>query len=407
MGRKILHLADLHLGYKPHTLGDGAGLHQQQRDTLLTRIVSWVLEEARDEVGLLLIVGDLFESPHPAPGLVESVIRELSRLVAAGIQVITIPGNHDELTYTDGVYRTHADRWPGRLVTHPRPHEVMVLEWDKVVVAVHSMAYIQSESPDSPVFPPVSGKDVFHIAAVHATLTDRLGGFIAEGDRALKVRFDDLSQKGFSYVALGHIHNGPLEWTTAGAAAAYAGAIEGKSYHDPGGAGLLLVDPSSRPPVLERRPINRHIIRNGIISLHEVQDESALERRILEWAGHNLQAEKYPRLTDFKGEVDFSSMALRIRLQGHAGFVLDIERIQARLAPRFLALEIRVEDPAWDLGDWTRWKNEETLRGAVVRTAMEKIGAAAHEEERRFLTEAAAVALRALHVATQEGNVTR
>jgi hypothetical protein len=405
MGRKILHIADLHLGYAPRALGDAAAAHQKQRDSLLTRIADWVLGEVRDEIGMLLIAGDLFETPHPDPGLAEAVIGDLARVADAGVHVVTLPGNHDELTYPDSVYRAQADRWPGLLITRPRPHLAGEFQLGETAVAVHSMAYIQSESPESPVFPAAPDDGRFHIAALHATLTDRLGGYIAEGERALKIRCDDLSQKGYAYIALGHIHRGTLEWTGAGTAAAYGGCIEGRSFHDPGGAGLLLVDPASRPPGLERRPFARHSIRDAVIPLHEAQDEAALERRILDAAGARATSQN-PAPGDSSDARDPGMIALRVRLTGHAEFSFELERLQARLAPRFLALEIAVDDPSWDLGDWTRWKNEETLRGAVVRTALERM-AAGTEADREFLAEAAALALRALHEASQEGAAAR
>ncbi|MBD3333901.1 MAG: hypothetical protein GF355_00110, partial [Candidatus Eisenbacteria bacterium] len=118
---KILHLSDLHLGYRPRGLGDRARDHRRVRDQVLSRSVAWCLGDAREAVGAVLITGDLFESPHPEPALVEAVLDDLSRLSGRGIPVITVPGNHDELTYPDGVYRRHADRWPGTLVTRPHP----------------------------------------------------------------------------------------------------------------------------------------------------------------------------------------------------------------------------------------------------------------------------------------------
>jgi DNA repair exonuclease SbcCD nuclease subunit len=258
-------------------------------------------------------------------------------------------------------------------------------------VAVHTLAYIQNESNESPPFPKVESDGCFHIAAAHATLTDELGTFIAEGERALKVRLEDLAERGYDYIALGHIHTAHNEWTRGRTGAAYPGLIEGKSFGDPGGAGLLLINPSARPPRIERVPFARHRLVNLEIHLQEVTDESELENRILKFAA-DLQPEDglEPRT------------ALKLVLHGHPSFSLDVEKVRARLARQFLTLDISMEDSAWRLGDWARWKREETLRGAFVRKALEKMDAAQSREEQTRIREAAALGLHTLKEAAED-----
>jgi len=55
--------------------------------------------------------------------LAEHVLSQLRRAENAGILVVTVPGNHDEITYHDSVYRQYGDsrRWPGILVRNPMP----------------------------------------------------------------------------------------------------------------------------------------------------------------------------------------------------------------------------------------------------------------------------------------------
>ncbi len=57
---------------------------------------------------MVIIAGDLFETHKPEPALVEEVVAQLERLERAGVAVVTVPGNHDEITYADSVYRVHA-----------------------------------------------------------------------------------------------------------------------------------------------------------------------------------------------------------------------------------------------------------------------------------------------------------
>lgn len=386
MGRKILHVADLHLGYVPRTLGEAAEKHRRERDSLLHRITTWVLSEGREEVGAVLIVGDLFETHRPSETLAASVVHDLTRLAESGVQIITVPGNHDELTYPDSVYRRWKAQWPGTLVTNPDPREVAILELDDLKVAVSALAYIQNATDEFPKFPKANADSNCRIAAAHAALLDEIPSFITEGERVLKLRLPDLVNLGYDYVALGHIHAPNHEWVKGRTVATYPGLIEGKGFGDPGGAGLLLVDPSTQPPRVERRPFARHRLATKDIHLQEVIDETDLERVVLD-ASHDGEASK---------------TALRLRLHGQPSFSLDLERFRFQMEARFLALEILLEDPAWDLGDWTRWKDESTLRGAFVRRVMGRMRSARSGEERQRLHEAAALGLHALKEASEE-----
>ena len=60
-----------------------------------------------------MIVGDLFETHCPEEPLVAAAVAQLRRLEQAGIPVVTVPGNHDEITYPNSVYQTRRDDWPG------------------------------------------------------------------------------------------------------------------------------------------------------------------------------------------------------------------------------------------------------------------------------------------------------
>lgn len=84
---RILHTSDWHLG---KTLG-GESLVPASEKAL-----DWLLEICRDrEVDCVLIAGDVFESPAPAPAAQRLYYRFLARAAGAGISVAVVPGNHD------------------------------------------------------------------------------------------------------------------------------------------------------------------------------------------------------------------------------------------------------------------------------------------------------------------------
>lgn len=80
--RKIIHLSDLHVGYKD--LG--------RRFHCLAAEIEFLKEPASDYV--IVITGDLVESAHRDESFGE-VKAQIDRLSAVGFRVLVIPGNHD------------------------------------------------------------------------------------------------------------------------------------------------------------------------------------------------------------------------------------------------------------------------------------------------------------------------
>ncbi|MGB4726025.1 MAG: metallophosphoesterase, partial [Thermogutta sp.] len=118
----ILHLADLHLDASPEARLDDAvrAWLLGARRRILNALASWI---ARDEsrIGLVLIAGDLFDR-HDPPQEVVSEARTALAEIARLVPVVTVPGNHDEYSYAQCVYRR--GDWPGVLVTSPEPQLV-------------------------------------------------------------------------------------------------------------------------------------------------------------------------------------------------------------------------------------------------------------------------------------------
>src|SRR3989442_12380004 len=91
-GLKLLHVADVHLGKAFQMLGaQGAAQRRTLEDTFV-RAVDLAIAQ---QVHVVLIGGDLFDSPRPSATLVELAERQLRRLDDRGIWVAMVAGNHD------------------------------------------------------------------------------------------------------------------------------------------------------------------------------------------------------------------------------------------------------------------------------------------------------------------------
>ena len=255
----ILHLADLHVG-APVTEKlkdlDAATFDafSRSRDGFLARLADWIsLPECR--VGLVVIAGDLLHSHQPPEKTADAARRAVAKMVAT-VPVVTVPGNHDEYSYADCIYRSKQPPWPGELATQTQPHEVWRGELDGcgsnggAKVAVTAVTYEAGKSRPGAVvkFPdavlPDATEDHFCLAAVHGTADDHFGSVVVEGERCFTVSHAQVAKAGYRYLALGHIH-ARGQWTIGRCTAVYPGPPVGPSPSDPGSGTLTLAEPGA------------------------------------------------------------------------------------------------------------------------------------------------------------------
>lgn len=357
MAKKILHLADLHLGSRHAYLGDAAALRAREADGVLERIAAWLTGPSAPDVGAVLIAGDLFDRADPPDDLVERAVLPLRAMISAGIAVVTLPGNHDEWTYPDGVFRRRDSSWPGRLVTEAEPSVVATIDLGGVSAEIVACAFWQGRNPEprqwKNPFPSDRAPETRRIGLFHGTLVDRLGTFIAEGERTFAIELDRLASWGVDYLALGHIHKRQAPKSGA-CLAVYPGPVEGLGFADPGARVLTLVDMTSPQAVLE--PVDA--IKIGVRSC----DFSHLELDAAGIAG----PEDLDRRIAAEGEPGGEGKIVRVTIRGRPDFPIDAAETRRRHISRFRALEIVAEAPAADLGDWEALAEQRTLEGIFV-----------------------------------------
>ena len=351
---RVLHLADLHLGYRPDLPAPVQEEVYRERNGVLQAAVDLALDPAR-EIRLVLIAGDLFETHRPEAALVEDVIRQLGRLEAAGIRVVTVPGNHDEITYNDSVYRREARRWPGLLVTAPMPDRVASLELNGTPCNLVAMAYTGGVTRvDGPLkaFPPAEGEGV-HLAVFHGSL-DWDGG-----ERSLPLDGEALAAVGYDYIALGHIHRGGRRQLGTGLAN-YAGMVAGKGFADPGVGCWTIVALGDGPARVEEVPAAVTPWRVLELDVTPFSEPEELEEAIR--------------------EVLAPGSLIQVRMTGDLAFSLDLPGLAARLAP--LCRHLDVVDATRGLAPrlLEAVAAEPTIRGLFVRRLQDQLAAAAPEE---------------------------
>lgn len=351
---KILHLADLHLGRSHSYLGDKAADRTKEADGVLGRVADYVLGE-RGDIDVVVIAGDLFESYRPGETLVWEAIRALKTLVDAGKTVITLPGNHDELSYHACVYRTYADKWPGILVRTPEWSRVATVPSENGPCHFYGLAYQAGVTPDVLDTSVPLESDGLHVAVVHASVD------LPSKDRSIHTTSKDLAKLGVDYVALGHVHV-PKTFRLRRGLAVYPGLIEGSGFDDPGCGGLVLAGLGEGAPNIEHVPFEARRIEIAGIDLSHIDDEETLKKEI-------------------SARAD-SDLIVRARLVGAAGFQPSPAAIQGELSGLFYHLEVEEDYALMGAMEVESAAEEETVLSLVIRELRKREAQAATEEEK-------------------------
>jgi len=256
---KILHFADLHLGVESYgRLDPATGLSSRLGDFLaaLDQVVNHALE---NEIDLVLFCGDAYKSREPSQTHQREFARRLRRLVAAGIPVFLLVGNHDlpnaiarattmEIFDALKVENVTVANRPGsfavktrngalQIVALPWPRRSALLsrdDWKNLtpeqlnqrmeqILTQQLAAEIQSLDPELPA-----------ILAAHVTLSTADAG----SERSMIIGREhvllqsNVSHPAFDYVALGHIHKRQVLFQEP--LVAYPGSLTAIDFSDEG-----------------------------------------------------------------------------------------------------------------------------------------------------------------------------
>ncbi len=375
---RLLHLADLHLGWEPSYMpGEKAAVRKNERDQLLKKAVDFAIAPENKIQGVI-IAGDLFEKYNPDKSLVNSVLEDLGRITGAGLMLVTVPGNHDEITYRESVYRKKADEWPGCLVKEPMPCHCLTHTIEGCPVHIYSLAYTGgvTKPGNIKVFPRLA-QDGFHIGAFHGSLD-----WEGLSDRSLPLTSEMLSQAGYGYVALGHYHQFIIKPLKNGKGiAVYPGAVEFKSFSDPGTGKFTVIKWDGKKAEAETHQAD--VRRYETVSV----DISGIKRYedLLEACGTGIDPDKI----------------VQMQLTGAPAFQIDREKLTGDLEKSCFYVEMKGLTQYYSDAYLDIISKEPTLRGLFVRNMRETLEDAKDEDDRQMIEIALTEGLNALEGSDQ------
>ena len=201
---RLVHLSDLHLGYRQYQRLTPSGFNQREYDVARTfeRAVAQIIK-LRPQ--LVLVAGDVFHSSRPTNAAILHAFRQFLQLrnELPDARIVMIAGDHDTPRTTESGNILGLFAQIGVSVAANDSRAIVLPELDTTVLAV----------PDIPGMPlpqlSVSAADRrrYNLLLLHGNVTEVVPQYYSELDRATNsLSRGDLQLSQWDYVALGHYH---------------------------------------------------------------------------------------------------------------------------------------------------------------------------------------------------------
>ena len=214
---KLVHLSDLHLGFRQFQRTTPNGINQREADVAqsFTRAIDKVIELRPD---LILIGGDVFHTVRPTNPAILHAFAQFSRLVRElpNAIVVIIAGNHDMPRSSETICILRLFSPLGIHVVDTEPRRLSFPEHGLSILAVPDLppgSVALEPDPAARINVLLLHGEVAGVMPMHAEHTDRA---------ALQIPVEAISAPAWNYVALGHYH----VYKKVGPNAYYSGAID-------------------------------------------------------------------------------------------------------------------------------------------------------------------------------------
>ena len=198
---RLIHLADLHLGFRRFQRLTPNGINQREWDVAMAfnRAVDRIIEIAPD---IVLIAGDVFHSVRPTNTSIVHAYQQFSRLKQSLPEaiIVMIAGDHDTPRSAEIGCILRLFSPLGIHVVHGEPQRLSFPDRELSILAVPDALR------DHPVLDPdPSAKN--NILVIHCELPGTVPAY-ADGQERLivEVKVEEIKPESWGYVAVGHYH---------------------------------------------------------------------------------------------------------------------------------------------------------------------------------------------------------
>jgi len=254
MSFKLALVSDLHIGYASTRVVDEQKINLRVGDgyRALAEVITGIIESGADAV---VVPGDTFHVPEPKIRDIVYAQNQFRRFYEAGIPVYILAGNHDALDIASEIAASRVLHDPLRkLYSHVEPYvEYEIADGINLHMVSHHLYNDQADTFKS--VKPHEG--TINIFATHGSVIDPLLQMklhTEQSPREVVIPNTLLTEKGWSYNLLGHIHergwvgSSDKKTDTSGTRTFYSGSTLRRGFSDkqvPLGKGWTLwtIDP--------------------------------------------------------------------------------------------------------------------------------------------------------------------
>jgi hypothetical protein len=198
---RVVHLSDLHLGYRQYQRLTSLGANQREADVALTfkRVVDRVLALQPD---LVVVAGDVFHAVRPTNPAILHAFGQFTRLATGlpGVPIILVAGNHDlpRSSETGCILRLFEQE-----NLYVADFEARRFEFPDRGLSVLAVPDVPGDRPELAPDPAAR----FNVMVIHGEVAGIIPQRAAMLDRATyEITENELGAARWHYVALGHYH---------------------------------------------------------------------------------------------------------------------------------------------------------------------------------------------------------
>lgn len=200
---RLVHLSDLHLGYRQYHRQTPGGINQREADvaSVFRDVVGKIIELAPD---IVLVAGDIFHAVRPPNAAIVQAFQQFARLTSAlpRTTVVLVAGNHDTPRSAETGSILRLFRALGLHVVDAEPQRLNFPEREGglSILAVPDVPGVDIAFEADPAAR-------YNVLVMHGELPGVFGVDMGYSEpAAVQVAPEDLHIDQWSYVALGHHH---------------------------------------------------------------------------------------------------------------------------------------------------------------------------------------------------------
>lgn len=354
---KILHTGDIHLD-SPFS-GLDVRRAETRKNELRAAFVTMMNWAKKNEVDIILIAGDLFDSEFVTRETIGLIVREAKNCPA---EIFIVAGNHDPISDSsvyvkDGIFPENVHIF--------RTDKLEKVSIDRLGVDVYGYSFMSKYLYENPVIGhTVDDPEHFNILIGHADTRSADSPYCP-------INEDLIRAFGADYTALAHLHNAPEPRRVGDAAWAFCGCLEGRDFGECGPKGALFVEAEKeggRPKISARRLrfSRRRYEREDLVI-----DGATSGEEILDMINSFIEEREY-------GEETLLSLTLRGRVP--STLVINVDEIASKVSGLFFFELADATSPEEERDDLLA---DSTVRGQFYRE-LEPLLSSANEDVRQI-----------------------